>query len=202
MYKLNVLDAQYQYINELVCKTKAGNAEALDELAQYYKPLVLASIKRCIIREPKLAEYREDIEQEAYLILNDLVRQYDETISLFSYYLLTRLDYRILSRARKFLGKNTNGQGIEETLFSSMPNGWEPTYVSDPFNRVGLQEALVNAIEKLSPAQQEAIELYFYQGLNQEESALTLNINQASFSKRLNRALQQLKEILPNNFCE
>ena len=197
-----MLDAQYQYINELVAQTKEGDTGALGELVMFYRPLILASIKRCIIREPQLSEYKEDIEQEAYLILNDLVQQYDSSISLFSYYLLTRLDYRILSRARKFIGKNTSGTGIEETLFSSMPPGWEPMYVSDPFNRVGLQEALVNAIEKLSQPQQEAIDLYFYQGLNQQEAALALGINQASFSKRLNRALAQLKDILPPDFCE
>ena len=197
-----MLDAQYQYINELVVKTKEGDMDALNELAQYYKPLVLASIKRCIIREPRLIDYREDIEQETYLILNELVKQYDETISLFSYYLLTRIDYRILSRARRFIGKNTSGQGIDETSFTNMPDGWEPVHVADPFNRVGLQEALVNAIEKLSAAQQEAVDLYFYQGLNQQEAAHALGINQASFSKRLNRALAQLKEILPSDFCE
>jgi RNA polymerase sigma factor (sigma-70 family) len=197
-----VLDAQYQYINELVVKTKAGDTDALSELVQYYRPLILASIKRCLIREPKLIEYREDIEQEAYLILNELVQQYDETISLFSYYLLTRLDYRILSRARRFIGKNTSGQGIDETRFSNMPEQWEPIHIVDPFNRVGLQEALTNAIDQLSDAQQEAIDLYFYQGLNQQEAALALNITQASFSKRLNRALLQLREILPDDFCE
>jgi len=197
-----VLDAKYQYINELVAKTKLGDTGALSELVHYYKPLIFASIKRCLIREPRLADYREDIEQEAYLILNELVLQYDETLSLFSYYLLTRLDYWILSRARRFIGKNTSGQGIDELYFSAMSDGWEPSYIADPFNRLGLQESLTNAIDKLSAAQQEAIALYFYQGLNQQEAAQALNINQASFSKRLNRALQQLREILPNDFCE
>ena len=202
MYNVDVLDEQYQYINELVAKTKEGDMDALAELVQYYRPLIFASIKRCLIREPQLIQYREDIEQESYLILNELTNQYDESISLFSYYLLTRLDYRILSRARKFIGKNTSGIGIEETLFSNMPAHWEPLYISDPFNRVGLKEALVNAIEKLSPAQQEAVDLYFYQGLNQQEASVFLNITQASFSKRLQRALLQLKDILPNDFCD
>lgn len=197
-----MLDSQYQYINELVAKTKLGDTDALNELAHYYKPLIFASIKRCLIREPKLIGYREDIEQEAYLIINELVKQYDETISLFSYYLLTRLDYRILSRARRLIGQNTSGQGVEETHFSSMPEHWEPVHVTDPFNRVGLQEALTSAIQTLSPAQQEAIDLYFYQGLNQQDAASALGINQASFSKRLNRALQHLKNVLPPDFCE
>ncbi len=197
-----MLDAQYQYINQLIVQAKSGDAEALNELVHYYKPLIFASIKRCFIREPRLIEYREDIEQEAYLILHDLVQQYDETLSLFSYYLLTRLDYRILSRSSRFIGKNTNGHGIDEIPFSSMPENWEPVHINDPFNRVGLQESLIDAIDKLSLPQQEAIELYFYRGLNQQEAAKVLNINQASFSKRLARALQQLKEILPDNFCD
>lgn len=197
-----MLDSQYQYINELVAKTKLGDTDALNELVHYYKPLIFASIKRCLIREPKLIGHREDIEQEAYLVVNELIKQYDETISLFSYYILTRLDYRILSRARRLVGKNTSGYGIEETPFSSMPEHWEPVHITDPFNRVGLQEALISAIQTLSSAQQEAIDLYFYQGLNQKDAAAALGINQASFSKRLNRALQQLKDVLPPDFCE
>jgi len=197
-----MLDAQYQFINELVYLSKQGDTEALVELVQYYRPLVLASIKRCIIREPRLQAYREDIEQEIYLIIGELVEQYDETVSLFSYYISTKIDYRILARARKLIGKNTGGAGIEEVPFSIMPESWEPVYITDPFNKVGLQEALIKAIDKLSPRQQEAIDLYFYQGLNQQEAALALGINQASFSKRLNRALAQLKEILPEDFCE
>lgn len=195
-------DVQYQYINELVAKTKLGDMDSLCELVVYYKPLIFASIKRCVIREPKLSEYRDDIEQEVYLILNELVEQYDETISLFSYYLLTRLDYRILSRARKFIGKNTSGHGIDDVSFSNMPDGWEPSYTLDPFNRLGLQESLASAISTLSIAQQDAIDLYFYQRLDQEEAAIVLGINQASFSKRLNRALIQLKKILPSDFCQ
>lgn len=197
-----MLDAQYQYINELVSLSKQGDTEALMELVQYYRPLVLASIKRCLIREPRLIAYREDIEQEIYLIIGELVDQYDETVSLFSYYISTKIDYRILARARRLIGKNTSGVGVDEIQFSNMPESWEPTYVSDPFNKVGLQEALIKAIDRLSPRQQEAIDLYFYQGLNQQEAALALGINQASFSKRLNRALAQLKEILPEDFCE
>jgi RNA polymerase sigma factor (sigma-70 family) len=197
-----VLDSQYRYINDLVSQTKSGNMDALTELVGYYKPLINASVKRCIIREPKLIHYKEDIEQESYLIINELVHQYDETLSLFSYYLLTRLDYRILSRARKLIGQNASGNGIDEIQFSNMPENWEPIHISDPFNRVGLQEALTNAIQKLSAAQQEAIELYFYQGLNQEDAAVALGINQASFSKRLNRALAQLKDMLPKDFCD
>jgi len=55
-------------------------------------------------------------------------------------------------------------------------------------------------LEKLNEKQREAIELYFFDGLDQEEAAIKLNITQSSFSKRLQRGLSNMKEILGDDF--
>jgi RNA polymerase sigma factor (sigma-70 family) len=53
-----------------------------------------------------------------------------------------------------------------------------------------------NALEKLNEKQREAVELYFFEELSQEEAARKIGITQASFSKRLDRALTTLKGII------
>jgi len=195
-----MLEEQYAYINELVENAKAGDSEAFKQLATYYRPLILASVKRCIHREPRLINYKEDIENEIYLIFNELVKLYDPNLSYFSYYLLTRLDYWILSRSRRFLNKTASGSGLDVVSFSDMPHDWEPEYVDDPLGRIANKQVLQDALSQLNSKQREAIDLYYYQGLNQEEASAALEITQASFSKRLNRALENLRKILPEDF--
>jgi RNA polymerase sigma factor (sigma-70 family) len=53
-----------------------------------------------------------------------------------------------------------------------------------------------DAMFKLKDKQKEAIELYFFEEYTQEEAAHLLNITQASFSRRLERALESLKKLL------
>ena len=48
--------------------------------------------------------------------------------------------------------------------------------------------SIQEALNKLNEKQREAINLYFFENLDQEESALKLGISQSSFSKRLHRS--------------
>jgi RNA polymerase sigma factor (sigma-70 family) len=56
------------------------------------------------------------------------------------------------------------------------------------------------AMQELNEKQREAIDLYFFQELTQEEAAERLGIQQAAFSKRLDRALDKLRAILSDSF--
>ena len=71
---------------------------------------------------------------------------------------------------------------------------------SDPFNKIDNVIALHWAMDQLNEKQREAVDLYFFQQLDQEEAAELLGINQSSFSKRLARALERLKELLGQDF--
>ena len=52
----------------------------------------------------------------------------------------------------------------------------------------------------LNEKQKEAIQLYFFENLDQNKAAEILGIKQAAFSKRLARALENLKAILGEDF--
>ena len=58
---------------------------------------------------------------------------------------------------------------------------------------------IILGLTKLNEKQQEAIQLYFFEELSQEDAAIKAGITQASFSKRLDRALKNLKDILHNS---
>jgi RNA polymerase sigma factor (sigma-70 family) len=190
------VESHYKTINDLVIRVREGDGAALAELRQFYLPLLIAALRRCVTREPRIANFRDDIEGELLLILRDIVHQYDPALSYFSYYLSTRIDYAIMARARKLLHQNSSGQGIEEIKFSEMPSSWEPVDQEDPFGRIEQELAVQAAIDQLSNAHREVIELYFFQDMTQETAAAQLGITQASFSRRMGRALAQLKKLL------
>jgi RNA polymerase sigma factor (sigma-70 family) len=195
------VESRYQYINDLVLKSQAGDTHALAEIADFYQPLIAASVTRCIAREPRLRSRREDVESEVFLVLQQLVANYDSSLSYFSYYLSTRLDHAILNRCRQtILGNRTSGAGVEEVCFSEMANDWEPEYHDDPFGKVRTAQAIQDAIEQLNPRQQEAIQAYFFDNLTQQEAAKKLGITQASFCKRLQRGINRMREILSDDF--
>ena len=76
------------------------------------------------------------------------------------------------------------------------PEEIEELKASDPFNRILDKIVIKDALLKLKDKQREAIELYFFEEYTQEEAAELLKITQASFSRRLERALESLKKLL------
>jgi RNA polymerase sigma factor (sigma-70 family) len=188
----------YEYINELVAKVKAGDTECLPEIASYYEPLLKACIRRTIAREPKLAQYREDVESEVLLTLYDLIIEFNPDLSYFSFFVSTRIDYKLLKRCREaYLLKNTQGNGITEIMFSDMPDNWSHEWVcEDPLDRNFKRDMIQESVEMLPESLQETITLYYYDQYTQEEAAKILKISQAAFSKRHKKALTLMKKVI------
>ena len=199
-----MLESHYQYINTLVTKAQGDDGEALAELEHYYQPMIIASIKRCIQKEPALKNCREDLDREAFIVLHNLVKNYDsQALTWFSYYLSTHLDYALLSHAHKTLLSFTcASKGIRETTYSELPNDWDPQSPEDPFGKIWMTTVIGDAMSKLNGKQREAVDLYFFQDLTQEQAAVVLNINQASFCKRLQRAVSKLRSLIPKDILE
>ena len=89
------MNDKYQRINELIYRIKNKDTDALSELFDFYKPLFLSSIKRCIAKEPKFSEYKEDMLQESFFVLEKLVNDYDPDLTYFSYFISTRIDINL-----------------------------------------------------------------------------------------------------------
>ena len=54
--------------------------------------------------------------------------------------------------------------------------------------------------EKLTDKSKEVIQVYFFEQLDQKEASDKLGITQGAFSKRLSKALEQMKNILGKDF--
>ena len=180
----------YAQIHKLVLSHKNGDKEAIFDLYEYYRPLLLASVKRCLLKDKNLIPYKEDIVEDCFFVFEKLIDQYDEKLTYLSYFLSTRIDINLFRYASE---KYKPLQSIEDDQISNK-------YFYDPFNTIDNVISLQSALEKLNEKQKEAIELYFFQGMEQIEAAQFLNITQSSFSKRLQRALAKLKEILGEDF--
>jgi len=175
----------YAHINNLVLQAKNGNQESLNELYAFFTPLIKTSIRRCTVKYNSLS-YVDDVIQESYFIFKKLVELYDPELSYFSYYLATRLDRAIVNLIKC---KFTHLEEIDEKQVNELK-------AHDPFNKILDKIVISDAIDKLKDKQKEAIQLYFFEEYTQEEAAELLNITQASFSRRLERALEALKKLL------
>ena len=180
-----MIDEHYIYINTLVDKIKAGENDSLYELFSFYKPLILSAIRRCCNKEKALYTHRDDLNNESLFVLKVLVEKYDKELSYFSYYLSTRIDHALLAHFKSVFLSKFEERDIEDVHCSY-----------DPFDKILNEIMIGHALEKLNEKQREAVELYFFEELSQEEAARKIGITQASFSKRLDRALTTLKGII------
>jgi RNA polymerase sigma factor (sigma-70 family) len=182
------MNDNYEIINNLVNKAKKDDSKALFDLLDFYKPLIKASLSRCLSKERNLIPYKEDLQSEVIFVFKKIVESYDPDLSYFSYFLKTRLDFALLNHGRNvFLKSNENVDFTEDIT-------------DDPFNYLSENIDLKNGIDKLSEELRDVINCYFFEGMNQEESALKLNISQPTFSRRLNKALGLLKKYCDRGF--
>ena len=183
-------DQNYDEINKLLLKYKAGNETALFDLFHFYKPLFISSVKRIIQKESRLSSYREDILSDCIIVLKKLIDQYDPKLSYFSYFLSTRIDINLFRYATdKYFPKE---EVSDDEYF--------PEEFDDPFNKIDNAICIHQAINQLDEKSKEVIQVYFFDGLDQKECAETLGITQGAFSKRLAKALGQMTQILGENF--
>lgn len=183
-------EQNYDEINKLLYKYKAGDDEALFQLYEFYKPLFISSVKRIVQKESRLSRHREDILSDCIFVLKKLIEQYDPKLSYFSYFLSTRIDINLFRYATdKYFPKE---ELSEDDYF--------PEDFEDPFNKIDNVICIHQAMDQLSEKSKEVIQVYFFDGLDQKECAETLGITQGAFSKRLTKALSQMKSILGENF--
>lgn len=191
-------DNHFDIINSLVAKAQEKDEQALEELIEFYNPLIKAAIRKCIYSDSNYLKFKEDLKSMANYEFIKLVNTYDVSRSFFSYYVSNRLFNNLFKSAKTLIDKNENDQSIE-VLFCEMPHLWDPE-TTDPFGQVELQIIIMQAIKQLNQKYQDCINLVFYEQLNQEEACAKLGITQSAFSKRLKKSMTELKKILINNF--
>ena len=158
-----MIEDKYEVINDLIKEYKAKkNQSLLFQILDFYKPLFLSSVKRCIQKDNRLSRHREDFPQEFIFVL----------------YLTEKYFHR---------EELTEEHTFEENC-------------EDPFNNIDTVITLHEAVNKLPEKSKEVINIYFFEEFDQKEAAEKLGITQGAFSKRLSKALEQLKSMLGEDF--
>jgi len=76
-----MIENNYDEINKLLYKHKAGNESALFDLYEFYKPLFISSVKRIVKKESRFSSNREEILSDCIFVLRKLIDQYDPKLS-------------------------------------------------------------------------------------------------------------------------
>ena len=143
---------------------------------------------------------------------NDIIKSSDNNLNVLK---LNKVEcrtsnstYKIIRYDKNFLNIDlVSSYGLCRSVIINSKNdvvGFAPpkSISAELFIQKYNKEYLINeivigeALEKLNEKQKEAITFYFFEELTQEEAALKAGITQASFSKRLDRALKTLKGII------
>jgi RNA polymerase sigma factor (sigma-70 family) len=181
----------YQILDGLVIRAKAGDQKALADLRRYYKRFFVATIRRLIRRLPELERFKNDLEADVPTLFYEVVIAYDPELSYFSWYIQRFFPNAIVSHARKHYLKEACHLSVEQISKELIDD-----QRSDPFAKVLENKDLEVALATLGAKQRAAVELYFFEEMTQQQAAEQLGITQASFCKRLQRALVSLKDAL------
>lgn len=178
----------------LISKIKCGENEAFDLLYSKYQEKICRYLKRFVIT----VEAIEDVSQNTFLKVYQNIQNFDEERQFSSWL------YRIAhNEAVNWLKKNGGDRALlsiegneefEQDNFKYMecPN-------AKPDEQFVLNERSIevkNAMSRLSPDFQKAIELYYIEGLNYNEVALTMNKPVNTIGTLMCRARRELEKMI------
>ncbi len=180
-------DCHFENINKLVSKAKDGDSGAIEELNDFYQPLIRAAIRKCICNDAALSKFKDDLISIACLEFTTLIMSYDISRSFFSYYVSNKLYPNILKASKELLNKNSNNLSYEIN-FSDMPKLWDPES-ADPFAQIELEIIIKDALSQLKPEHRQAVEYIYFEQMTQEDAAAVLKLTQSAFSNKMPYAI-------------
>lgn len=165
----------------------AGDDGAVAELYDRYAPTALGLALK-ILRD---AQEAEDVVHDAFVAIVERADQYKPERGTVVAWLVTTVRNLSLDRTRR---RTRRAQITEEELRHEPP---EP--VMDPESlswAMRERDAVRRALDKLSPAQRQTLEIAFFEGLSYPEIAERENIPLGTVKSRAARALSALRAAL------
>ena len=101
----------------------------------------------------------------------------------------------LLGVARRVLAAQRRAQGRREALLDRIAAG-APAAATDETERLANRQIVVQALERLTVIQREALLLVAWDGLSQQEAAIALGCTRVAFAVRVHRARQRLAAAL------
>ncbi|MGH7861030.1 MAG: sigma-70 family RNA polymerase sigma factor [Candidatus Dormibacteraceae bacterium] len=166
----------------------AGEVRALEQLYDHYGTLAYSLAVR-VLGDVGQAE---DVVQEAFLKVWDGAARFDPHRGSLRTWLLTVVRNRAIDHLR--------GRHAHERAELEVPDQLAAEEARfDPWHQVSLtiqREAVMEALDRLPPAQRQAIELAYFGGYTQREIAEMIQIPIGSVKGRMRLALEKMQPYL------
>jgi len=171
---------------ELVHALAGGDQDALSALYMRHAPLVFEMAHQTLD-----AASAEDIVQDVFLAVWHDAATFDAERGPFRPWLRQIAHHRVLNELRRRSRKPMPGAAEGGARIEALPDpGSEP---SAELWREFRRSAVPNALEKLPPAQRQALGLAFFEELTHEQVAAVLNLRLGTAKTRIRAGLQRLR---------
>jgi RNA polymerase sigma-70 factor, ECF subfamily len=171
---------------------RRGDESALEALYARYGGLVYTLALR-IVGDPELAR---EVLQDTFLRSWDGRETFDPGRGRVPWWLMGIAR----NRAIDLLRSRSHQARLREREHLTGPVRAAEAHDSDTTDVVGLRRAVANALQGLSTAQREAIELAYYGGLTQVEIARELQEPLGTIKSRIREGLERLRQVLGPGF--
>lgn len=176
---------------ELIARVADADAAALEVLYDRYSRVVYSFGLR-IVGDPQLAE---ELLQEVFLRAWQQGAAFRETRGAFVTWLLSITHNMAIDEVRKRRRRPQKADSAEpELLLAGLPDTRQD--VEDEVWLSSLRATIIQAMERLPPAQREAIDMAYFQGLTQREISERLGEPLGTIKTRMRLGIQKLREQL------
>jgi RNA polymerase sigma-70 factor (ECF subfamily) len=168
---------------ELMRQLAAGSHEAFGPLYQRYARLIFHLAAKSLDRPAA-----EEIVQEVFLAVWRQADSFDPERGLFRPWVLKVAHYRILNELRR---RRRQPQGARSEVLAELPDD-SPELVDTVWQEYR-RSVLRSAFAELSPPQQRALGLAFFENLTHEQVASALHLPLGTAKTRIRDGLQKLR---------
>jgi RNA polymerase sigma-70 factor, ECF subfamily len=184
---------------ELIGRASEGDARALEVLYDRYSGVVFSFALR-LVADRQLAE---EILQEVFFRAWQQGRNYSSQRGTFVTWLLSITHNMAIDEIRKRRRRPQKADSEEpEQVLAAVADTSAGSNVEEEVWLGSLRDTVAVALRSLPPAQREAIEMAYYQGLTQREIAESLGEPLGTIKTRMRLGLQKLREALGNDGVE
>jgi RNA polymerase sigma-70 factor (ECF subfamily) len=176
---------------ELLVQVATGDSQAFSVLYDHTCSVLFTLAMRILNNRDEASELLQDVYVEVWRKATAFDSRRGSPLG----WMITLTRSRAIDRLRAAAARGAN---VTDSIHDK-PVDELPSYAPDPLERRSLEEfrtRVVNAVMELPTAQQEAIELAFYEGLTHTEIATRLNKPVGTIKTRIKLGMNKLRHAL------
>jgi RNA polymerase sigma-70 factor, ECF subfamily len=172
---------------ELMQGIQNEDPEALSQLYDRYNGIIKALILRVIHNEAEA----DDLLQEIYMEIWNQAKNFSAQRGKPLGWMVTLARRRAIDGLRKKQAYARAGERLKDET-EQQPGAWGHNATETDINLGDTRQLIRKVIDSLPPAQQEAVELAFFQGMSQREIAAKTNTPLGTVKTRLELGLKKI----------